>query len=539
MKERINGILNKSIYYVFGIVITIILAAVVFVDKNMQYSLSCRLDTLLPNLILLPLMLGVLAVVAFIWKKWLSKSKVRVFAEKHYYIILGILSIVTLAGQLIFTQEIYFHPGWDASIVLGSADKVCTGKEMIGTFYYYSQYTNNISIVYILAHLQKIAYELGWDPYRHLFCALADCFLINLAGLFTALSVKRLTGKKMLSYLSYLVFILLIGVNPWTVVPYTDTYSILFPILTLYFYLCYEQTDKKIAKIFLWLAMNLAGGLGYIIKPSAVIVLIAVWVYEIVITIRFQKGWWKRLLANVGVAVIAFLCIYGIRLHMIHYTGAILNEDIQISFTHYLMMGLNEENTGSYLSTDYQITSSFPDVESRTKGNLEEAVRRIKEFGFFGFLKFELQKLLVNFNDGTFCWGREGGFILGESPTATSLMSQRLKRLFYFGTDWYPVYATYAQSIWLLVLSALTGLPFIKRIKAEEKQKHGFGVLLISLLGIILFVTLFEARARYLYNMAPVFVVCATIGFYKWYGKIREAIRKRCASCKSQKGEGR
>ena len=46
-------------------------------------------------------------------------------------------------------------------------------------------------------------------------------------------------------------------------------------------------------------------------------------------------------------------------------------------------------------------------------------------------------------------------------------------------------------------------------------------------------------RARYLYNMAPVFVVCATIGFYKWYGKIREAIRKRCASCKSQKGEGR
>lgn len=517
MKKKADKIINKSIYAVFLCCIIVILLIVVLVDKNIAYTETCRLDTGLPNIVLFIAIIAITAGAFWIWKNLLSDSRIRKFVDKYFYFILGGISILMLILQWVYTQEVYFHAGWDVSIVLGSADKICMGKEFIGDYFYYSQYTNNIAIVYILSHIQKLAVTIGMEPHRYLFCAIADCVLINLAGLFTALSVKRVTGIKALSLFSYMLFVLLIGVNPWMVVPYTDTYSILFPILTFYLFLCFEQSERILHKGILWFAVNLAGSIVYLIKPSAVIVLIAIWVCEVLRMFCLKKGWWKRILMQLSLAGLALLCMWGLRLHMQQYTGAILNEDIQLSFTHYLMMGLNDANTGSYYSEDYGFSSSFPDVESRTSANLQETVRRIKEYGPLGLLEFHLKKLLVNFNDGTFCWGREGGFIAGENPVATSLMSQRLKRLFYVGTDWYVYYATYAQIIWLSTLSMLTGIFWIKRKQVFAEHKSEMRVLLVSILGIIMFVTLFEARARYLYNMAPMFIVCASIGLYGWY----------------------
>lgn len=521
MREKAEKIINKSIYIVFICCITLILSIVVFVDKNISYTEACRLDTKLPNIVLLPIILIIIAGAFGIWKKYLAKSRIRKYIDKYFYWILIGFSILMLVFQWIYTQKVYFHAGWDVSIVLGSADKICMGKELIGEHYYYSQYTNNIAIVYILSHMQKLAVQIGMEPHRYLFCAIADCVLVNLAGFFTALSVKRVTGIKALSLFSYVLFILLIGINPWMVVPYTDTYSILFPILTFYLYLCFGQSERKPIKGVLWFLMNLVGFMGYLIKPSAAIVLIAVWVCEIVSVFYLQKDRWKRISVNILLAGLALVCIWGIRLHMHQYTGVIINEDIQLSFTHYLMMGLNEENTGSYYSEDYGFSSSFPDVESRTSANLQETLNRIKEYGPVGLLEFHIKKLLVNFNDGTFCWGREGGFIAGENPVATSLMSQRLKRLFYVGTDWYVYYATYAQTIWLSALSMLTGMFWIKKKGMFTERKEEIKVLLVSILGIIIFVTLFEARARYLYNMAPIIIVCASVGLYGWYKRIK------------------
>ena len=61
------------------------------------------------------------------------------------------------------------------------------------------------------------------------------------------------------------------------------------------------------------------------------------------------------------------------------------------------------------------------------------------------------------------------------------------------------------QAIWMLVLAlALCCAVFVK----EER----LAVVMLSLIGITLFEMLFEARARYLYCYAPVYILMASIG---------------------------
>lgn len=55
-----------------------------------------------------------------------------------------------------------------------------------------------------------------------------------------------------------------------------------------------------------------------------------------------------------------------------------------------------------------------------------------------------------------------------------------------------------------------------KVVAAERK------VLSLSLIGIALFVTLFEARARYLYTFVPIFIVTSVIGYWNLFEKIRQ-----------------
>ena len=50
--------------------------------------------------------------------------------------------------------------------------------------------------------------------------------------------------------------------------------------------------------------------------------------------------------------------------------------------------------------------------------------------------------------------------------------------------------------------------------KRPDQKGDEMSVMLLSLIGVTLFVTLFEARARYLFPYAPIFIVSAVVGLY-------------------------
>lgn len=521
MEGRFEKFTARWIKICFCFVSAIILSVLLAVDKRIVYSPYCILQTLAPNALLIPAPILMTASVLFLWKRG-RLHKICSFADKRFFQILFSLAILLLALQWFLSYHIFFLAGWDVNLVSGFAYYIANNMDRIGNFYYFSQYTNNIAITAILALIQELPCRLGVSMTNcYLVCVLADCVLINTAGVLAALSARKLTKSGSAGICTYLLFAVMVGISPWFTVPYTDTYSILFPILTFYLYLCARQAKRD--RLYMWLAVWTAGGLGLLIKPNAGVVMIAVALMELVRLLGGKKEDKLAILKHFAMLAVAVALLFGCRQIMIRYTGAELNKEIKLTYTHYLMMGLNDTTAGSYSTEDYGLSSSIAAFDDRQQANLQEFKKRLTEYGPAGYLYFLMRKILTNYNDGTFSWWMEGGFHLSDSYTVPTKVTLWLRDLMWGTGRNYPVFATFEHTVWLGILFLLQGIIFLRPGKMRSQE----AVMLLSLLGIFAFVMLFEARGRYLYCMSPMYVLCAVYGARAFFHYIKERPQKK------------
>ena len=509
MESRLEANIAKWIKWGFCLIFTAVFVIDIFVDKKVEGSPYSTLETIAPDFLLILFPVGIGLLLWFCWKKCAFMKKAAAFCNRNFIRILKTAAVVLLAVQWFISYHIYFQAGWDPSIVVGSAYYIAAGEHKIGDFWYYSQYTNQIAVTAVLAWIQELPCFLGKNTLAYFVCVAVDCVLVDLAGVFAALSLRRLTGSGFTAILSFGLYAVLIGISPWIVVPYTDTYSILFASLVFYLYLLARKAGTKKRELFLWFLIGLLGRFGMMIKPTSGMVFLAVMVMEIVRLIGGKKPVRFSVLQHFCMITLALVILTGFQKVMISYIGCELNEDIRLTYTHYLMMGLNEETAGSYNANDYAFSSSQPTVAERQAANLEVVKERLADYGVGGYLYFLVRKTLTNYNDGTFSWWMEGGFNMKNSSKYETLLTQRLRRLFYGGTDWNLYFGSFEQAVWLGVLGMLLGIFFLKADKMRSEEC----VMLLSLLGSFAFVTLFEARGRYLYCMSPVYVMCAVYAF--------------------------
>lgn len=505
----------KWIKWGFCFIFAAVFIIVVFVDKKVAGAVNSTLHPAAPNIVLVLFPAALAAGLMYMWRKCAFMHKLCDFCNQKFLILLWGMALVLFAVQWFISYHIYFFAGWDPSIVVGYAYYIAAGEKTVGDFWYYSQYTNQIPVTALLGWIQELPCFLGYNVWAYYVCILVDCALINLAGVFAALSLRRLTKSASVALLAFALFAVLVGISPWMVVPYTDTYGILFPSLVFYLYLRTGEAGSKKRELLLWFLIGLMGRFGMMIKPNSGMVFIAILVMEAVKLIGEKKQVKLTILQHLGMIAAALLLLAGVQKIMIAYTGCILNEDIRLTYTHYLMMGLNEETVGSYNSDDYAFSSVQPTVAERQAANLQVVRERLKDYGVGGYLYFLVRKTLTNYNDGTFSWWMEGGFNMKDSSKYQTLLTQRLRRLFYGGTDWNLYFATFEHALWLGVLGMLLGVFLMKTDKMRSQEN----VMLLSLLGSFAFVSLFEARGRYLYCMTPIYVMCAIYGLWLCFKK--------------------
>ena len=140
-----------------------------------------------------------------------------------------------------------------------------------------------------------------------------------------------------------------------------------------------------------------------------------------------------------------------------------------------------------------------------------------------GLLRHTARKSLVIFNDGTFAWGVEGSFYAKIFAEKNSYMSPLLRDLFYSTGHAHKKLATMEQALWLFTL-LMSGLCFIL------KKDKFLTTIATSLVGIIMFNFLFEARARYVMIYVPIFIFLAMISLRH----ITEVIAKKINVMKSK-----
>lgn len=262
--------------------------------------------------------------------------------------------------------------------------------------------------------------------------------------------------------------------------------------------------------------------LGYHIKPQVAIATIAIcgielWngLFRLRACLRNKSTWCGAASFMVAFCLAAALVNAGIETLPLE-----INSEQTLDITHWWMMGMNDgETNGAFNQEDRDFSCSIPDRAERKQANIDEALRRIQKMGPGGFLNFMHRKVLTNYNDGTFCWGGEGGFYvepLADQNLPWAPVAQKL----YGGTlteesmGEGSMFALFYKAEWVLWMSilmcgALGALLGLKKLRTQTAAA------MLSILGLTLFEQLFEARARYLYSYTPVYILLAAVGLWE------------------------
>ena len=510
--------LSDRVFVILAILLSVcflpVLICVAFVGTNMDYWETVKVSTRLPNPVLLVIALPGMALCVFLFRKF---SHVR-FSARGNRIANGVLFCLFFLLFLINIQvakEIAFHLPTDYMMVSGVAYKVAKG-EPVGSFIYLSMYPNNIPISYILGRLYRKAAEWKNYPYIYEFFWLqVNCALISVAGLFSCLTVKKLTGKPMPVIAAFGLYLMLGGISPWKIAAYTDTYSMVFPVLCVYLYLCYRDAGHLWSKYICLLLSIAAGMTGGFIKPSVYVVVIALSGWELIRFLTDPRQYWKILLPTI-LMVLAFAWgTDAYRDHLIDQRGLDFNEELEAGWQQYFLMGLNEETTGAYYSED-ALFGQFQDSRSdRIQEELRRAAGRLKDRGVWGSILFYLRKLVMTFNDGTFGWNMEI-YIYDRYPdsmASNTALTQRLRSIFWSNEMNYDVggYHTLCQLVWIFSLLGIPGICLCR-----DGTRDRYGILIVCFLGIFFYQMLFEARARYLFCFLPLILPIAVCGIQQY-----------------------
>ena len=166
------------------------------------------------------------------------------------------------------------------------------------------------------------------------------------------------------------------------------------------------------------------------------------------------------------------------------------------------------------------------------KYDIKSFKKRLFGKSFIGHKLQVTNKTLMAFNDGSFAWGQYGNFF--KQIKIEREKFNFLQNIYYSLGVYYRKYITFVTFIWL---SILIFIPFIVFKKSEKIEYY----IIINLVGIYIFLILFESYSRYLYSYVGLFSIISLLSIYnisKGINKHLKGIKKTLVKRKSKIKKG-
>lgn len=445
-----------------------------------------------------------------------------------------IMYIFLISIQITYAALIFRKIGWDAGMVYSSACDLVNGT--FNNVEYFSMYGNNVLLLLFLEILFRACKLFGCNNYLFI-SIIFNIFMIDLAIYYIYKTCEKLIGKKY-GTLSYFISIPMLGLNPYLTVVYSDTLSYIFPVIIFYNYILYKnEKDSKSKSMFIF---NIAffSILGYLVKPTNIIISIAIFIIELLSMIvkkivkkqsakqnqiLLNKNKYKQHFINCFIVFFTILVVYGSfdiykNLRLKNYISKEITYQNSFPMTHFMMMGLKPEGYegkyyGVYLEDDVNSTKSQIGKSAKKEYNIKQIKIRLKAMGIKGYISYLYDKYTFIISDGSFFYGDEGNFYQSE-PYFSGKLASLVQGFSYVDGKYYnKITVNIMQSYWIIILGLILISSILSLIYGDEKK---ISILKLSIIGIIAFILLFEARSRYLMNYLPVFILLAIYSINKF-----------------------
>ncbi len=505
--NKLYYIFEKCIFIIAAVLFVWIVFLLVLCENFVEYA--CKREVIVNNFVIIIAFLAVLS--AYYYLRLKIKRNFE-FSSLDYNKVVNICTGLFFLVQIYVCYNIFFVTGWDsgAFIVPAAGTLLGNGDTSGLNDAYFSVYPNNLLIVNIYCLILKINRMAGVfkGDYQLMSIVICNCAISSLTcRLLYQIGVKKF-GKGY-AFVGYAVSFVLIGLSPWMVICYSDSFALFMPILIIYIYM-----NEKICYIIKYVMIFVVGYLGYCIKPQVIIVVIAILGVEIIKRIgKTDIKLLKRDVMAIGISIAFILCLMICMQKLYESEGFDTDSNKKFGLTHFFMMGLNPDRLGVWSGEDVQISMECENQKERAEKNIEVSKKRLKEYGLLGYMEFLSKKMLTNYNDGTFAWGVEGGFYSIIPENINTYVSVKLKEFFYNDGSHYWLFSLGEQCIWILTIILVMAETMFAVFARRRKADYEYVIFILSIIGITIFELMFEARARYVYIYAPMFLLVAIYGF--------------------------
>lgn len=462
----------------------------------------------------LPAIAALLAIGLVLWGAFYLIDRL---ADKHLNRAALALMLIACGFCILSTVLFSIAPSWDYGVVLRSSLELARDGALTDMPYFFRYPFQVYPLLYMtffmkLIHVRTMAAACGVSyvlSIVHILVALYGAFFVG----------KLLRGKRF--GLKILLFCMCSApLFLYASICYTDTLALPFPVWTLALWLYARKMpvltkQQKWKKVALYAGSGMMAGFGFRMKSIAAIGLIALIIFLLFDRTEQQSKrdegkdaafFWQRPAVKKCMTVLLLLLGF-----LIVVAGSSLaaraagygdmhNDKYTYPMTHWFMMGANRETIGGYYAEDDLFTRSLPTYAERQKQTTARFVERIRMDGASGYFRFLMDKL-----EAMLCTGNyQVGGKLAQHPLivhpALKTSNSPLTRC----------YLSYQQAFQAVVLfSLLMGIVLL----ARKKEGWAFRLTAMMLIGVVLFLLLWEGKARYLLFLVPVINIAAVMGF--------------------------
>ncbi|GBG96710.1 glycosyltransferase family 39 protein [Lactococcus termiticola] len=288
---------------------------------------------------------------------------------------------------------------------------------------------------------------------------------------------------------------------------YTDTASLPFVVFGLLFMVWALRAESLPKQILFWLLALVFIFVGYVIKPTVAIVLVAALIY-----LLLNKKW-KQLLIVLPLLVVTFFATNSMAKAVIHSEPAFTetaNARYNLPLLHWVTMSFAPDNkTGGYNHAVLEYSMSFEDKTARQTADRELLIDNLKQEGIGGFLRQLGRKIVYTWFNGDL-----------NDFFYTYRHANPLINYFFDYTTWEPnphvgnitgwLFTRTAQMLYWLALVPLMWYEI--GLSLWRKRKTEWFILGLAVVGLAGFLLIWEANSRYLYNFTPIMVALASMG---------------------------
>lgn len=443
----------------------------------------------------------------------LDNRRINMFYAAAAVIMAAVqLFLVFELKNVLFSDSGFIHNAASAYAKGADYSQAVTATE--GHTTYFSQFPNNWALLIILSNYYKLVYTLTGDISIYA-AGLFNTAVIQI-GLFFLYRCLRLIFED--NRKTALCILLMLGYAPlYTYSSYLYTDSVSLPFVTAAVYLIIKAKRSESAKAFFGFitAAGLVIAVGYSVKGSLAVILIASVIY---LAVNLPL---KRWLPAAGIMAVLLVIFNTVLLHSYAISKGISSEEqldrYRFPTTHWIMMGLKDE--GGFDGEEHNFTKFQPDYETRKIKSKEVISQRLSDMSAADMCEHLVQKLGFTWGDGTYYINHHLGH--SEYNFIKYLISRGTKALLYFQSYHFMILIAMAMSV-------ISG--------AFKGERNSMSYIRLAMFGLTLFLIIWETRSRYLFNFIPLMLIMAADGIDFTAGIIKSAKGKTTKSAELTEG---